>query len=336
MLRRHLLGAAVPAAVLLAARPARAAVPEIRFARQFSMGYLQFNVMERQRLLEKHAAALGLPEVKVSWITFNGPDAMNGALISDSVDIVSGGIPGLVTLWARTRGTAQEVRGIAALSSQPCLLNTRNPALRTIADLTDADRIAVPTVKVSIQAVTLQMAAAKLFGAAEFAKFDTLTLSMSPPDATIALLGGGNGAISCAFSVPPFQEQQLQQPGIHTLLNSFEVAGPHSFTLAWTSARFRERNLVLYQALLLALEEATGIVNQDRAAAAALWIEDVKSRLPIETVGRVVSGPQVRWTMVPESTMAYASFMRAAGTVRAAPASWQDMFFPEAHGRGGS
>ena len=336
MLRRHFLGAAAPAAALLAAGPARAAVPEIRFARQFSMGYLQFNVMERQRLLEKHAAALGLPDVKVSWITFNGPDAMNGALISDSVDIVSGGIPGLVTLWARTRGTAQEVRGISALSSQPCLLNTRNPALRTIADLTDADRIAVPTVKVSIQAVTLQMAAAKLFGAAEFAKFDTLTVSMSPPDATIALLGGANGAVSCAFSVPPFQEQQLQQPGIRTLLNSFEVAGPHSFTLAWTSARFRERNPVLYQALLLALEEATGIVNADRTAAAALWIEDVKSRLPIETVGRVVSGPQVRWTMVPESTMAYATFMRAAGTVRAAPASWQDMFFPEAHGRGGS
>lgn len=334
MQRRQLLGAA-PAAALLRARPAQAAVPEIRFARQFSMGYLQFNVMEHQRLLEKHAAALGLPEVKVSWITFNGPDTMNGALISDSVDVVSGGIPGLVTLWARTRGTAQEVRGICALSSQPCLLNTRNPALHGIGDLTEADRIALPTVKVSIQAVTLQMAAAKLFGAAEFAKLDALTLSMSPPDATIALLGGGAG-ISCAFSVPPFQEQQLEQPGIHTLLNSFEVAGPHSFTLAWTSARFRERNPVLYQALLAALAEATEVVNADRTAAAALWIEDAKSKLPLERVGRVVSGPQVRWTMVPESTMTYAAFMHAAGTARAVPASWQDLFFPEAHGRGGS
>ena len=93
----------------------------------------QVNVMEHQRLLEKHAAALGLPEVKVSWITFNGPDTMNGALISDSVNVVPGGIPGLVTLWARTRGTAQEVRGICALSSQPGLLNTRNPALHGMA-----------------------------------------------------------------------------------------------------------------------------------------------------------------------------------------------------------
>ena len=35
--------------------PAAAEVPEIRFARQFSMSYLQFNLMERQQLLEKHA-----------------------------------------------------------------------------------------------------------------------------------------------------------------------------------------------------------------------------------------------------------------------------------------
>ena len=335
MHRRSVLGTGLAAGLGLA-RVARAAVPEIRFARQFSMGYLQFNVMERQKLLEKHAAALGLPEVKVTWITFNGPDAMNGALISDTVDVVSGGIPGMLTLWGRTRGTAQEVRGICALSSQPCLLNTRNPALKTIADLGPDDRIAVPTVKVSIQAVTLEMAAAKLFGAAEYAKLDALTVSMSPPDATIALLAGGAGSITCAFSVPPYQEQQLRTPGVHTLLNSFDVAGPHSFTLAWTSAKFRERNPVLYRALLAAIDEATTIVNADRGAAARLWIEDNKSRLAFEEVNKVVAGPQVRWTMAPEGTMRYAEFMARAGTIKAVPGSWRDLFFPEAQASDGS
>lgn len=33
---------------------------EIRFAEQTSMGYVQFNILERQKLLEKHAGALGL------------------------------------------------------------------------------------------------------------------------------------------------------------------------------------------------------------------------------------------------------------------------------------
>src|SRR5256714_13945172 len=112
-----------------------ASAQEARIARQFSMGYLQFNVMEHDKLLEKHAAALGLKDVKITWALFNGPDAMNNALISDSVDIVAGGVPGLLTLWNRTRGTANEVKGISALSSQPFLLNTRSDSIRSIADL---------------------------------------------------------------------------------------------------------------------------------------------------------------------------------------------------------
>src|SRR4051794_19107554 len=105
-------------AVILTVMPARAEVSEIRLAKQFSMGYVQFNILEHRGLIEQHAKALGLGDVKVVWATFNGPNAMNDALVSGSVDVVAGGVPGLVTLWAKTRGTAQEVRGISALSSQ--------------------------------------------------------------------------------------------------------------------------------------------------------------------------------------------------------------------------
>src|SRR3954462_3899066 len=176
-------------AILLAALLAplfagAAAAQEVRIARQFSMGYLQFNVMEHEKLLEKHAAALGLKDVKIAWSIFNGPDAMNNALISDSIDIVAGGTPGLVTLWARTKGTANEVKGISALSSQPIYLNTRADHIKTIADLKESDRIAVPAVKVSLQAVLLRMAAAKMYGTANYGKYAALTVSMSPPDAT--------------------------------------------------------------------------------------------------------------------------------------------------------
>src|SRR3954467_5380650 len=155
-----------------------ASAQEIRIARQFSMGYLQFNVMEHEKLLEKHATALGLKDVKIVWATFNGPDAMNNALISDSVDIVAGGVPGLLTLWNRTRGSANEVKGISALSSQPFFLNTRSDNIKSIADLKESDPTAVPAVKVSVQAVTLQMAAAKQFGEKNFTKLDPLTVSM--------------------------------------------------------------------------------------------------------------------------------------------------------------
>jgi NitT/TauT family transport system substrate-binding protein len=67
---------------------ASAEVNEVKVAKQFSIGYLQINVMERQNLIEKHAKADGLGDVKVSWLTFNGPDMMNDALLSGSVDLV--------------------------------------------------------------------------------------------------------------------------------------------------------------------------------------------------------------------------------------------------------
>jgi NitT/TauT family transport system substrate-binding protein len=309
---------------------------EIRIARQFSMGYLQFNVMEHEKLLEKHAAALGVKDVKITWATFNGPDAMNNALISDSIDIVAGGVPGLLTLWNRTRGTANEVKGISALSSQPFLLNTRSDNIKSLADLKDSDRIALPAVKVSVQAVMLQMAAAKQFGPASYGKFDQLTVSMSPPDSTIALLAGSN-EINCVFGVPPFQQQQLEKPGIRTILNSFDVMdGPHTFTVAWTTARFRDKNPALYKALVAALKEATAIVDKDRARAAGYWIEDVKSKLPLDKVTAVISGPQVRWTMAPEHAMKFAAFMASVGSLKEAPKSWKELFFPEIHDLNGS
>jgi NitT/TauT family transport system substrate-binding protein len=305
-----------------------AGAAEIRLAEQFSMGYLQFNIMKRDRLIEKYAAQRGLRDFKVSWQRFNGPVAMNEALLSNSTDIVSGGVPGLITLWDKTQGTSFEVKGICALSSQPFLLNTANPDIKSIKDFGERDRIAVPSIKVSVQAVLLQMAAAAAFGDENYAKLDSLTVSMSPPDATIAMLSGAGG-ISSAFSVPPFQFQQLEQKNIHTVLTSFDVLGPHSFTVAWTSARFRKDNPELYAAFLDAVKEATATIAADPKGTAQSWIADTGSKLPLEMVTNVVTGPNVEWTMTPAATMKFARFMRKVGTTKHEPASWKDMFFPE-------
>jgi NitT/TauT family transport system substrate-binding protein len=323
-------------AMLWLLSPATAEVPEIRLAEQFSMGYLQLNVMQHQKLIEKHAAALGIPNAKVSWFKFNGPTAVNEALISGNIDIGSGGVPGLLTLWARTKGTPQEVRGIAALSSQPFLLNTRNPAVKTIADFKDTDRIAVPAVRTSVQAMTLEMAAAKQWGDKNFEKLDPLTVSMTPPDATVALLKGG-AQITAAFSVPPFQYMQLESHDIHTVLNSYDaMGGPHTFTAIWTSKKFRDGNPKMYQAFVAALKEATEIVNKDKRAAAGYWIEDAKSKLPLDKATAIVSGAQVHWTIVPENTMKYADFMSSVGRMKVKATSWKDYFFPEIYDQKGS
>jgi NitT/TauT family transport system substrate-binding protein len=208
------------------------------------------------------------------------------------------------------------------------LLNTSNPNIKSIKDFSDKDRIAVPSIKVSVQAVVLQMAVAAAFGEENYARLDSLTVSMSPPDSTIALLTG-SGNINTVFSVPPFQFQQLAQANIHTVLSSFDVLGPHTFTVTWTSARFRKDNPELYAAFLDAMKEATATVNANPKQTAQTWIDDTSSKLAVEMVTKVMTGPDVTWTMTPSATMKFAKFMRKVGSIKHEPASWQDMFFPE-------
>jgi len=161
---------------------ARAETDTIRFAQQQSIGYLQLNVIKHEHLLEKRAAALGIQNLKVSWLTLSGPDMMNDALLSGAVDVVGGGVPGLLTIWSRTRGTVNEVRGISALTQNNSKLNTNDPSIRSLRDIKPTSRIALPAVRSSIQAVLLQMAAAKEFGGDNYAKFDTQTQTLSPAD----------------------------------------------------------------------------------------------------------------------------------------------------------
>jgi NitT/TauT family transport system substrate-binding protein len=326
----------IAAVMLLAAASAHAEVPEVRIARQFSMGYLQLNVIDHEKLIQKHAARLGIPEVKVTTFKFNGPAAMNDALLSDSVDIVSGSPQGFFMLWSRTRGSPQEVRAISALVTLPYVLTTNDPTIKTIDDVARCKKIAVPAVKVSAQAVTLQKAAASAYGMQEFARYDDKTVSMSPPDATIALLSG-TSEVNCVWAVPPYIQQQLQNPSIHVVLNSYDVwSGPNTFTFAYTSKRFHDRNPTLFKALYAALQEATERVNADPTTAARYWIEDGESKLPIEFVRAVAVAPGTTWMMAPQNTLPVAKFMHDAGTIKVLPTLWKDYFFPEAYDLPGS
>jgi NitT/TauT family transport system substrate-binding protein len=332
LLRRLLLGLTM----LMPATLVRAEVPEVRFARQFSMGYLQFNVIEHEHLIEKHAALLGIPEVKVSGVRFNGPSMMNDALLSDTVDIVGGSPNGMFTLWAKTAGTPREVRAISALSTLSYAITSTNPDIKTIADLGKCHKIPVPSLKVSSPAVTIQMAAAKLYGVKEFAHFDPLTVTMSPADATIALLSGA-GDINCSVALPPFMQRQLQDPKVHVIAQSFDLSGgPTTYTIAYTSAKFHDANPKLYRAVFDALAEATQRVSNDIRTASRYWIEDSDSKLSVDFVADAGSGKDVKWTMIPESTMHQAEFMFDVGTIKVKPKSWRDYFFPEAYGLPGS
>jgi NitT/TauT family transport system substrate-binding protein len=218
----------------------------------------------------------------------------------------------------------------------PLLLNTRNPNVKTIKDFTDKDKIALPAVKVSIQAVTLQMAAEKAFGAGQQNKLDRLTVSMSHPDGQAALLSG-TSEVDAHFSSPPFQYQQLEKPGIHTVLNSYEVlGGPATFNLVWTTTRFRDANPKVYAAFTKALDESIAMINKDKKWAAEAYLRISKDKDSVENIMKMLDDPQVKYTTTPENVMKYADFMQKIGSIKAKPASWKDMFFPNVHNLPGS
>lgn len=306
---------------------AQAETNEVRIGMLYGVGYIPLLVMRENKLLEKHAEEAGLGQVKVTYINLAGGGITNAALLSGSLDFASGGLSPPILLWDKSKG---DVKMVSAVCTMPEILTTRNPKVKTIADFTEADKIALPAVKVSDQARLLQMAASKVFGIKNYNKLDPLTVSLSHPDGMAAMLSGGE--INSHFSVPPFQDQELDTPGVHKVLSSYDVmGGPTTATVYWTTNKFRTANPKMYAAFLSALKEAIAIVNKDKRAAAEFYVKTTKSSLPAAKINKIISDLGFEYSMTPKNTMKMAEFLYEIGAIKTKPSSWKDLFFPEVH-----
>jgi NitT/TauT family transport system substrate-binding protein len=330
---RIFLTACTLAALLV---PATAETNHIRASKQYGLSYLPLMIMEDQKLVEKHAAKAGLNDLKVSWVTLGGPSAMNDALLSGGIDFGTGGVPSLSTLWAKTRNTPLAIHGVAALNDMPVDLVSANPNVKKLLDLSDKDKIAVTSVKISTQALLLEMAAAKEFGDANYEKYDSLTVSMPHPEAMTALMSGSAG-INAHFSSPPFQYTERTDPKIHTVLNNYEIlGGPATFNVVWATSKFRNENPKAYKAFFDALKESMDIINADKKKAAEDYKRITKTKEPVEFLLQILNDPLVKNTIEPHKTLPIAQFLAKVKRIPAAPEKWQDMWFPELHGMNGS
>jgi NitT/TauT family transport system substrate-binding protein len=300
------------------------------------VGFLPLLVMREHQLIEKHAAAAGLADVTVRWIELGGPSVMNDALLSGSVDLIAAGPPAFITLWDKTRDNA-DVRGVAAMTSLPMYLNTTAEHLRSLEDLTAEDKIAVTSVKVSIPSIAMQMYAAERYGAAEAFRFDRYTVTMTHPDALIAMLSGA-GQIDAHFTSPPFHQRERKDPRVHTVLDTNSIlGGATTFTMLSTTSKFRDTSPALYAAVLAALEDANAQIRADpRAAAEILYAAEPAAGFSVDELVEVLRDPDIDFTTTPANTEKYARFMRSIGSIEHAPASWRDLFFPEIHAAPGS
>src|SRR6476620_9279932 len=112
------LAALIVAVLGIASPPALAEASVIRISYGYGILYLPLMVMDRERLIEKHAAALGVPDLKIEWKTVDGGNVINDAMLAGALDIAGIGVPGFLTLWAKAKDNPQiEVRGLTGMRS---------------------------------------------------------------------------------------------------------------------------------------------------------------------------------------------------------------------------
>jgi NitT/TauT family transport system substrate-binding protein len=307
-------------AMALLASAAQAEVSEIRITRQPGIIYLAVTVMEHEKLIEKHA-----PGVVARYSVFGGGGAATDALLSGNVDVVTTGASNMLLLWDRTKGG---VKGFASSSATPMWLMSRNPKVHTLADLGPEDRIAVPTVKISTQAILLQMAARKLYGDADFAHFDQFTATLGHPDAMAALTGGGGG-LTGHFSGSPFQQLE-QAAGLHVVATSTDImGGPISNAVYFGLQKFHDANPVVVRAFLAAAKDAQDFIAANPRRACEIYAEITGDKTPVDELLRVISQPDMFYNLTPVGILQTANHMADTKVMRMRGASWKDFFFPE-------
>jgi NitT/TauT family transport system substrate-binding protein len=223
------------------------------------------------------------------------------------------------------------------MTSLPMYLNTNASHLKTVDDLREGDKIAVTAIKVSIPAIVMQMYAARKYGANEATRFDRYTVSMTHPDAVVAMLSGAAG-ISAHFASPPFHQRERRDAKIRTIMTSDEVmGGSTTFTMLSTTKKFRAENPDVYNAVLKALDEANSRIAADpKSAAEILLASTPSSGFSVDETIAMLTDPAVKFTTTPENVGKYADFMHQIGSVTQRPGSWKDVFFPEIHSAPGS
>lgn len=328
---RQLIIAFLAVSSLLAIRTpdARAEVAEVTFAQQFGIAFLPIMVMENQKFVEKQAAARGMPDVKATYLKMSGPAVMVDAILSGSLHFAAQGPPSLALLWDRTKGQVKSVGGITTYN---LWLNTRNPNVTALKDFSDKDRIAVPSVKSSTQAILLQMAAEREFGADQKFKLDPLTVGLGHPDAMASVLNP-TGDINAHFASSPFHETEMKA-GLKSITTAFDINGGQSSQLVMgTTDKFRTENPKVYAAVIAALDDAIAWINADKHRAAQLYltISNDKKTTEAEAYAMMVS-PGFEYTRTPMKVGNLFNFMARIGSLKTKPASWKDLFFSEAQG----
>ena len=303
----------------------------VRFVQQRGLLYIPIDVMVSGGVLQQEASKLGLGKIEATATALSGPGPVLDALISGAADYGTAALPSLLTLWEKTRGSANEVKAVGTVSNGAMTLYTINPNVKSLADFGEQDRIAVPTVRLSFNAIMLQMAAEQLWNDPH--RLDHLTVALGHPDAVTALSAGyGKATITAHIGVQPFTDRGLKLPGAHIITDSRKVfGGPLTQITLLATKQTKEKNPSLFQAVANALEEAIKVANADKRAAAALWKDVQKAPESIDDLVAQLNDPGFEFTSRPQRISHFTAFLNRLGTLKTKVEDWKQLFWETAH-----
>ena len=330
----RLAGCLLGLVAFAAAAPAGAAESnELRIARQPGLVYLQAIIMEEKKLVEKHAAALGLKDAKASYSIITSGGVMTEAIISNSIDVAITGVSNLLLVWGKTNGGIKTISGMAGV---PFRMLTRNSKVKSIKDFGPEDRIAVPTIRASMQAMMMGMALEQAFGPGQHGRLDSNQVQIGHPDAVQALLNPSH-EINTHFSIPPYQDIEMKSPLVHSVLVSTDVlGGPATISNCWATQKFVDANPIKVKAFIAAVDEASELIAKDPKTAAEIYLAVTKEKISLDELVAIIKQPDAIFSATPQRSMLWADYMHRIGMIKQKPASWKDLTFPFIHDRAGS
>lgn len=277
---------------------------QIKIAEQYGLAYAPLQIIKEKKLIEKN-----LPEIEITWRQLGNTAAIREAMLAGELDVGFMAIPPFLIGWDK----GMEWKIACGLSSSPVGLVVNKDHIKSIQDFTLEDRIALPQPG-SVQHILLSLASEKLWG--DPAKLDNLLVTLDHPNGMNALLA--RREVSAHFTTPPYIFKELENPGMHQILDGKEAMGEEfTFIVGVTTTKLYKNQPEVYNAFLKALEEAVSFMENNRAEtvnilAAAYQIEQ-------EELLKYLEHPDMAYGLEVKGIMKFADFMQRNDYIKRKP-----------------
>jgi NitT/TauT family transport system substrate-binding protein len=324
-------GAAIAALIgcLSATLAPASAQEQVKIGTGYGLAFLPIYVCQELKLIEKHAQAAHL-DLRVSFQPFLSVERLQDAVGTGAVDMGPFGTAPLLAAWAKDKGSPQQIFAVSGLTTLPMTLLSNQANEQSFADLTPADRIAVPT-QTAPQMYLLELQSEKIFG--RFDRLQRQVVVLSHADAIAALVDHSSPAprlVTAYFSSPTFTQLALRDASIHPILNSADVmGGKFSFLIMGASKATIDAKPQLPEVIEQAIDEASRLIHDDPRRAAQIYLtHEPSGTFSGGAMEAVVRSIKDEFGSAVYGVQTIADFMARHGELRTPPRSWKEIVAP--------